>query len=187
MGGGFGWNLIVVAGAVATASVMGRAGIVHLGDPAPLASTLSENSQHRWLLVVVRLWGFVEVVLGVGLMAAHWWSGLWAVAVAIAACVVLVSYAVWLFYRAGSPNSWCACTTGQAPVNLASIVRPLVMAGPVAGLAVFALWGIRLFEGLTPVEIAGALLAGLGLGLVGWSYPEAVTTTAARHRLGVFS
>ena len=184
---GFGWAVIVVAGAVATTNVMGRAGITHLGDPGPLAASLSDSSHNRWLLVVVRLWGLAEVALGGGLLAALLWPGPWAVAVSIATCVVLVSYAVWLFYRARSANPWCSCTTGQAPVNLASIVRPLVMAGPVAGLAIFASSGTHLLEGVTSVEVTGTLLAGLGLGLVGWFYPEAVTTTAARRRLGVLS
>lgn len=184
---GFGWGVIIFAGAVATASVMGRAGILHLGNPGPLAATLSENTQHRWLPVIVRMWGLGEVMLGCGLLAALLWSGPWAVAVSITICAVLLSYTAWLFHRARSANPWCACTAGQTPANLASVVRPLVMAGPVAGLAIFASSGTHFLEGVTPVEAAGTLLAGLGLGLVGWFYPEAVTTTAARQRMGVVS
>ena len=184
---GLGWGMLITAGVIGAAVVLGRAGVTHMWDPTPLAETLSDNRRRVWLLAVVRLWGLAEVALGGGLLAALVWSGPIALAAPIATCSVLVGYAVWLSYRARSVQPWCACTTGQSPVNLASVIRPLVMAVPVVGLVALAGSGTSLLEGTVLAELAGTLLAGLGLGLIGWFYPEAVTTPAARQQLRVMS
>ena len=88
-------------------------------------------------------------------MAALLWSGPLAVGVSIVACGVLLGYTLWLSYRARSAHPWCACTSSQAPVNLASIVRPLVMAVPVVGVTFVASSDTFLLEGgLAPPVVA---------------------------------
>ena len=52
--------------------------------------------------------------------------------------MVLVGYSVWLSFRARSSQPWCSCTSVQTPINMAAILRPLIMAGPVVGLAVLS-------------------------------------------------
>lgn len=179
-----GSSLLIAAGVVATASVLGRAGVVHLWDPSPLAATVF-RSANAYSALLVRLWGLVEVVLGGGLAAAVVWPGLWAAALAVAAVVVLVGYSVWLSVRARSSRPWCSCTSSQSPVNLAAVLRPLVMAGPVVALAMSSWSDSDLLAGMAPSEMIAVFLAGLGLGLLGWFYPEAVAVPTARQQPGL--
>lgn len=182
---GPGWDMLVVAGVAATAVVLGRAGVMHMLDPTPLAASLGTGSGRRWLLAAVRTWGLVETGIGGGLVAAVVWPGLWATPLAVAAVVVLVGYSVWLSVRARSSRPWCSCTSSRAPINSAAILRPLVMAAPVAALAALSWSGSDPLAGMAPVEMITTVFAGLGLGLVGWFYPEAVAVPAARQRLGL--
>ncbi len=176
-----GAGVLVLSAIVGTAAVLGRAGVAHMWDPTPLAVTVFGGA-NAYSALLVRLWGLVEVVLGGGLVAAVVWPGLWAAALAVAAVVVLVGYAVWLSVRARSSRLWCSCTSSQAPVNLAAILRPLVIAGPVVALAVLSWSGNDLLAGMAPVEMSATVFAGLGLGLVGWFYPEAVAVPTARQQ-----
>ena len=99
-----------------------------------------------------------------------------------------MSYTLWLVHRSRSTRPWCSCTTGRTPINLATILRPPVMALPAAGLAIVTIGsGPLVLERMASVELAGAVLAGVGLGLIGWFYPEAITNPADRQTLGVMT
>ena len=182
---GPGWDMLVIAGVAATAVVLVRAGVMHMLDPTPLAASLGTRSGHRWLPAAVRTWGLVETGLGGGLVAAVVWPGLWATSLTVAAVLVLVGYSVWLSVRARSSQPWCSCTSSRTPINSAAILRPLVMAAPVAVLAALSSSGSNPLAGMGPVEMITTCFAGLGLGLVGWFYPEAVAVPTARQRLGL--
>ena len=179
----FGPWVLVVSGTVATATLLGRAGVVHMWDPTSLAATVFGGA-NPFSVLLVRIWGSVEVVLAGGLAAAMVWTSLWAAPLAVTTVVVLVGYSVWLSFRARSSRPWCSCTSDQVPVNLAAILRPLLMAGPVVALAVSSWSGHHLLAEMTPVEMITAAFAGVGLGLLGWFYPEAVAVPTARQQLG---
>ena len=179
-----GWATLLVAGVVATGTVLVRAGVAHVWDPTSLAGSLSAGLQHRWLGSAVRLWGIVEVALGAGLVIALLRPGPWAVAAATVTGVVLTGYVFWLVRRSRSERPWCACTAAEVPINLATIVRPLAMALQAFGLA-FSSRGWPIFGGLAVFELAGAVLAGVGVGMIGWFYPEAVATTRDRLLVSV--
>lgn len=89
-----GAGVLVLSGIVATASLLGRAGVLHAWDPRPLTATVFGDAK-AYSVLLVRFWGLVEVALGGGLVAAVVWPGLWAAALAVAAVVVLVGYSVW--------------------------------------------------------------------------------------------
>ena len=178
-------NIVIAAGVIAAATVLIRAGILHAWNPGPLAGTLSAGPQRRWTTPAVRFWGLAETALGAGLAMALLQPGAPAAATAAATSAVLLGYTLWLARRYRSSQPWCACTGGQTPVNLATVLRPSMMALPAAGLAVTAGSGRSLLEGLAAVDLTGGVIAGLGLGAIAWFYPEAITTTADLQRIGV--
>lgn len=179
---GVGLNIVIIAGIIATGTVLTRAGTLHAWNPAPLAGTLSPGPQPRWVPTAVRIWGLTEVVLGAGLVVALLQPG--AAVLAITTSAILVGYTLWLAGRHRSSQPWCACTGGQTPINLATVLRPLAMALPAAGLAFNAGGGRYSLDGIAAVDLTGGIIAGLGLGFIAWYFPEAITTTTDLQRNG---
>ena len=178
-------NIFIIAGVVATGTVLARAGALHARNPAPLAGTIFQGPQPRWATSAVQIWGLAEIILSTGLIVALLQPGPATAGMAAAVGTVLAGYTLWLAGRYRSSRPWCACTAGHTTINLATIFRPLAMALPAAGLAINAADGRALLNGIAAIDLAGGVIAGLGLGAIAWFYPEAITTTDDLQRIGV--
>ena len=181
---GVGLNSVIIAGVIAAGTVLTRAGTLHAWNPAPMAGTLSPGPQPRWVSAAVRIWGLSEVVLGAGLVVALLQPGPAAAGLAAATSAMLMGYTLWLAGRRRSSQPWCACTGGQTPINLATVLRPLAMALPAAGLALNAGGGRSSLDGIAAVDLTGGIIAGLGLGFIAWYFPEAITKMTDLQRIG---
>ncbi len=165
-------STILSIGQLATAILFGAAGISHIKNPLPLSRSLAslrKRHQRHASKTVVVLWGALEGALSILLILALVDpNGISAMPARATAVLVSAGYVAFLVYSVSVGYPWCACNSHRSRVNTATVARPLLMGGACIVSADMALGA---YGG---GEIAGILLAGFALAILGWSLPEAI-------------